>query len=207
MMKRLYSPTHCIAFFSMLCITSQISPILATQRPTTITPTYTDFLKTSCKATLYPELCYNSLSTYTNVIQTSPEKLANAALSVTLTTTRTTTDMISRMSNGPGIRPSEAGALRDCLEELNDAIYELQESIMEMFHIKGSKKLGLKINNIQTWVSAALTDEDTCMDGSSGGEAMDGKLKSVVRGRIVNICHLTSNSLALINDYASSMLN
>lgn len=130
--------------------------------------------------------------------------LANTALSVTLNTTRATTTAMSRMSNGPGLKPREAVALRDCLEELTDAVSELQGSIKQMDHMKDRKNLELKMSNIETWVSAALTDADTCMNGF-GGKAMDGKLKTFVRGKIVNICHLASNSLALVNRYASSM--
>ncbi|KNA21224.1 hypothetical protein SOVF_045330 [Spinacia oleracea] len=73
-----------------------------------------------------------------------------------------------------------------------------------MSHMKGSNRVGIMMNDIETWVSAALTDSDTCMAGFDG-KIMDGKLKKVVRGKIVNICHLTSNSLALINCYASSL--
>lgn len=196
-------------FFVMFCIIfSQISPNVAIQRTNTNNnpPTYTNFLRSSCKATLYPDLCYNSLSTYSNAIQTNPKMLASAALSVTLTTTKTTTAMFSKMSKGAGIRPREGGALRDCLEELNDSISELQESIKEMSQMKDGKKMGVIMNDIQTWVSAALTDENTCMDGFDG-KIMDGKLKNVVRRKIVNICHLTSNSLALINSYASLINN
>jgi pectinesterase inhibitor-like protein len=58
------------------------------------------------------------------------------------------------------------------------------------------------IDDVQTWVSAALTDESTCSDGFAGN-AMNGNLKTAVRGRIVNIAQLTSNALALINNYAS----
>ncbi|KAF8044273.1 hypothetical protein BT93_A2307 [Corymbia citriodora subsp. variegata] len=58
------------------------------------------------------------------------------------------------------------------------------------------------IGDVQTWVSAALTDEDTCSDGFAGKE-MDGKVKTVVRARIVTLSHLTSNALASIIACAS----
>lgn len=72
--------------------------------------------------------------------------------------------------------------------------------------MKGNKKLKLKINDVQTWVSASMTDENTCMDGFRG-KVTDGKLKDIVRGKIVSIVHLTSNPLALIHSFASSMVN
>ncbi|MBA0683441.1 hypothetical protein Goari_025101, partial [Gossypium aridum] len=57
----------------------------------------------------------------------------------------------------------------------------------------------------QTWVSVALTNKDTCMDGFSS-RAMNGYVKMMVRKRIVKIAHLTSNALALINNYVSSQI-
>ncbi|CAN0891572.1 21 kDa protein [Linum grandiflorum] len=67
------------------------------------------------------------------------------------------------------------------------------------------------LSNIETWVSAALTDENTCVDGF-GGKVMDaGKsaaaMKEVVRGKVEKIVHLTSNALALVNSYANSLRN
>ncbi|CAI0404422.1 unnamed protein product [Linum tenue] len=60
----------------------------------------------------------------------------------------------------------------------------------------------MMISNVQTWVSAALTDESTCDDGFDGKE-MAGVMKAVVRGKVETVAHLTSNALALINAYAA----
>lgn len=95
--------------------------------------------------------------------------------------------------------------MEDCIEELNDTVGELRESIGEMGKIEGAnaKNYGMLISDVQTWVSAAMTDENTCSDGFQG-RAMNGSpVKAAVRGRIVNIAHLTSNALALINSFAS----
>ena len=78
---------------------------------------------------------------------------------------------------------------------------EVKQSLTEMGQIKSSN-FGMTMNDIQTWVSAAETNEDTCTDGL-GGEAMSPQLKTVVRDKILNIAHLTSNALALVNSYAS----
>ncbi|CAI0404411.1 unnamed protein product [Linum tenue] len=56
----------------------------------------------------------------------------------------------------------------------------------------------MELGNMQTWVSAALTDEDTCVDGLEGS-AMNGKVRDEIRRRVVWVAQLTSNSLALIN--------
>lgn len=99
------------------------------------------------------------------------------------------------------MKPREVAAMRDCVEMLSDSVDELQKSISEMGNFKSSG-FEMMISDVQTWVSAALTDESTCTDGFAGN-GLNGNLKTVVRGRIVNIAQLTSNALALINRYAS----
>ena len=91
--------------------------------------------------------------------------------------------------------------MRDCVEELGDTLEELRKSIGEMGQLSGSN-YEVYMSDIQTWVSAALTDENTCSDGFEGDD-MNGKVKVLVRGRILVIAHLTSNALALINHFAS----
>jgi pectinesterase inhibitor-like protein len=99
------------------------------------------------------------------------------------------------------MKPREVSAMKDCVEESGDAVNELGKSMDEMSHARQSNFQSM-IDDVQTWVSAALTDESTCSDGFAGN-AMNGNLKTAVRGRIVNIAQLTSNALALINNYAS----
>ncbi|KAL1816332.1 hypothetical protein DCAR_0520718 [Daucus carota subsp. sativus] len=160
----------------------------------------TEFIKTSCSKTIWPSLCFTSLSSHTGAIQTSPRLLAQTALSVALDQVVSTSAAMQRLSKAPGIKPGEVGPMNDCLEVLTDSIDELKNSMGEMSQLNGSPNYALLISDIQTWVSAALTDEDTCMDGFAGKA---GNTKNVVRGRILNVVHLTSNALALINNYNS----
>lgn len=160
--------------------------------------TNTEFIRTSCSLTTYATLCFNSLSTWSGAIQTSPKLLSQTALSITLDTTRTTSLAMIKLSQVHGMAPQEVAAMKDCIELLSDAVYELKKSLEEMSQ-PGSKDFRLVKSDIQTWVSSALTDEDTCSEGFVN----DPKMKSVVRGKIVNVAHLTSNALALINNYAS----
>ncbi|KDP22409.1 hypothetical protein JCGZ_26240 [Jatropha curcas] len=163
--------------------------------------TNTEFIRTSCSTTTYPKLCYTSLSVHANTIQTSPKLLANAALNVTLGSAKSTSAMMSKLSQSHGMKPIEVEAMQDCVEELSDTVEGLRKSIGEMKTYKESD-FKLMINDVQTWVSAALTDENTCSDGFAG-KTMNGNTKTLVREMILNIAHLTSNALALINNYAS----
>ncbi|KAM6582144.1 hypothetical protein CsatB_009146 [Cannabis sativa] len=162
----------------------------------------TEFIRTSCLATTYPKLCYSSLSSHANSIQTSPHLIASTALEVTLSSAKTTSAMMLNLSLSQGLKLKEVAAMKDCVEELSDSVDELKRSMGEMSKVgKESRDFKVMINDIQTWVSAALTDESTCSDGF-GGNDMNGNLKTVVRGKIVNVAQLTSNALALINKYA-----
>ncbi|CAI9762358.1 unnamed protein product [Fraxinus pennsylvanica] len=163
--------------------------------------TNTEFIRTSCSATTYPKLCYTSLSTYVAAIRQDPKLLAHTALSVTLDTARSTSTMMGKLSHIRGMTRREVGAMKDCVEELRDSVDQLSRSMAEMNEIKGSN-FGMIMSDVQTWVSAALTDEDTCMAGFAG-KVMNGNVKTAVRERIVNVAHLTSNALALINSYAA----
>lgn len=176
----------------ILLFTSFINLISALEK------TSIEFIRTSCGLTTYPTLCFNSLSTRADAIQTSPKLLAQTALSVTLDTTTTTSSSIVKLSQVHGMSPLEISAMKDCIELLSDSVYELKKSLEEM-HRPGSKDFRLVMSDVQTWVSSAMTDEDTCTEGF----ANDKKMKGVVRGKIVNVVHLTSNALALINNYAS----
>ncbi|RVW99453.1 21 kDa protein [Vitis vinifera] len=138
----------------------------------------TEFIRTSCGTTTYPRLCYTSLSAHASVIQTSPK-------------------LSSRHS--------------PCCDPFNRTIYiipDVKDGAKSASKSNGgddpNKRLqfGLMMDDIQTWVSTALTDEDTCTDGFAGN-AMNGNLKTTVRARIVNMAHMTSNALGLINSYAS----
>lgn len=105
------------------------------------------------------------------------------------------------------LKPREKAAMVDCLEELSDAIYELEISLEEMHHSGSHHGPGsnfyLVMSDIQTWVSAALTDDDTCMDGFSGNN-MNGDVKIAARRLVLKVAQLTSVGLALVNNYAVS---
>ncbi|XP_062027861.1 21 kDa protein [Rosa rugosa] len=179
-----------------------ISPCTAS--PASSCKANTEYIKTSCSVTIYPKLCYTSLSIYAEKIKTNPKVLAYTALNVTLAATKATSVVINRCSRVHGLKPIETAAALDCVEEVSDALDELRMSIDELGHaVRGSRNFSFQISDIQTWVSAALTDEDTCMDGFDEHKST-GRMETVVRREILKIAHLTSNALALINNYASN---
>ncbi|KAI4332639.1 hypothetical protein L6164_017531 [Bauhinia variegata] len=161
--------------------------------------TSTKFIRKTCSATRYPRLCFSSLVKHATFIQTNRMHLTDTALNVTLSSAKGASALILNLSKSHGLKPREVAAINDCVEVLSDSVYELRRSIKEMSHLRSSN-FYLTISDVQTWVSAALTDENTCMDGFQGTH---GKVKKRVRREIVVAAQLTSNALALINQLAS----
>lgn len=193
--KKLFS-----SFFILLASIFIIQSAQAAKRP--YQEASTKFIRTSCSATTYPRICFSSLSKYASFIQTNPVLLTDTALNLTLESAKSTSSMISMLSKSHGMNPREVSSMKDCVEELHDSVDEIRKSIREMSQLRNSN-FDLTMNDVQTWVSAALTDEDTCTDGFQG-PAVNGNVKATVRGKILNVAQMTSNALALINQLATS---
>ncbi|CAI0547284.1 unnamed protein product [Linum tenue] len=186
------------AFLAALAVISLLASAAAAAATTN-----TEFIRTSCSATTYPKLCYNSLAVHATKIQTSAKLLATTALDVTLASAKSTSAAMLKLSRTHGLAPRQSAAMLDCVEELGDSVDQIRQSIDELAGARTSPaEFQMMISDVQTWVSAALTDETTCSDGFAGKE-MAGEVKTAVRGRIEKIAHLTSNALALINAYAA----
>ncbi|XP_054813658.1 21 kDa protein [Prosopis cineraria] len=197
------SSIHLFISIFMILIISSIISITSSEKPYQ-DANNTQFIRTSCNSTNYPRLCFASLSKHAGFIQTSPVLLTGTALNVTLASAKATSAMMSTLSKSlhGRLKPREAAALRDCVEQLSDSVDELRKSIGEMSELRESN-FELTMNDVQTWVSAALTDESTCSDGFEGA-SMNGNVKNTVRSRIVLVAQLTSNALAFISQLASS---
>ncbi|KAK9287790.1 hypothetical protein L1049_016230 [Liquidambar formosana] len=183
------------SFFTSVTITCSAKPHLKSSN--------TEFIKTSCAETLYPELCYKTLKPYASLIHTSPMELANASLTISLKGAQSASNMVKNLSKQHNLSPKEASAIMDCVETMGDSVDDLQQSLVAMEGLDGPD-FAIKMSDIQTWVSAALTNEDTCMDGFSREKGMNRKIKVIIRRYIVKVSKLTSIALAFINRLSSA---
>lgn len=163
-----------------------------------------NFIKASCRATRYPALCFQCLSGYASVIRKNERRLAQTALSVSLARVRSAAAFVAKMTKVRGIKFREYEALKDCIENMGDGVDRLSQSVRELGHMGRAvgQDFMWHMNNVQTWVSAALTDENTCLDGFFG-RVMDGNVKTAIQTRVTNVAQVTSNALALVNRFAS----
>jgi pectinesterase inhibitor-like protein len=165
-----------------------------------------NFIKTSCSTTTYPTLCVESLSVYSSTIQQSQSQLAQTALSVSQDRAESARTFVAKLRKMKGLKKREYEAIDDCIDEMGDTVDRLSKSVKELKSFSGAKNNNdfvWHMSNVETWVSAALTDENTCVDGFAG-KGLDGKIKSSVKAQVVNVAQVTSNALSLINQFASS---
>lgn len=202
-MNTLRQPILLLSF--TILVISHLQPIFTVGYPTT---NDTDYIRTSCSATLYPDICYNSLSGYSSAVQNNPAQLARVAIGVCLSRARHMASYVSKLSGQTdyGSDRRAAAALHDCYANFGDAVDQIRGSLNQMRHLGeggsgGGESLRFQMSNVQTWMSAALTNEDTCTDGFQ--DVPDGPVKADVCNRTANVKKFTSNALALVNRYVS----
>ncbi|GAU31461.1 hypothetical protein TSUD_72420 [Trifolium subterraneum] len=166
----------------------------------------TEYIRSSCNTTLYPDICYTSLSRYANAVQQNPGQLARIAIAVSFSKVHRTASYLSNLTRVADYSGNSraALALHDCFSNLDDAVDEIRGSIKQMRQLgaagSGTDSFLFQMSNVQTWMSAALTDEETCTDGFQDVE--DCPMKSDVENRVTKVKKFTSNALALVNGYA-----
>ncbi|KAL2342462.1 hypothetical protein Fmac_003747 [Flemingia macrophylla] len=168
-----------------------------------------EFIRSSCNSTLYPDVCYTSLSRYANAVQQKPGQLARVAIAVSLAKVHRAASHLSNLTRDADYAGSSRAslALRDCFSNLGDAADEIRGSLKQMREIGGSSSSSssssflFQMSNVQTWMSAALTDEETCTDGFQ--DVAECPVKTDVCDRVSSVKKFTSNALALVNSYAN----
>ena len=140
--------------------------------------------------------------------RSDPTQQAQAAISASLAAARNVSFTVSDMAKSGGLKPREAAAVKDCMVTVRASVDELQRSLRALkgaAAADGGKRAVVvdQMKDVQTWVSAALTDETTCMDGFADG-GMDGGVKETIRDQIVKVARLISNALALVGDLCNN---
>ena len=151
-----------------------------------------DLVRQSCVHAPSPAVCLRTLRPYRSTAGT-PWDLARAAVNVSMAHVRKTTEFLTK-AKGSGQR--ERGALNDCVEEMADAVDELSKTMSALQELRRGGDFWWEMSNARTWMSAAITYEDTCLDGL---EEIGGKVRSDVRKKVTNVGRVTSNALYLIN--------
>uniref|UniRef100_A0A1J3H3R1 pectinesterase n=1 Tax=Noccaea caerulescens TaxID=107243 RepID=A0A1J3H3R1_NOCCA len=126
-------------------------------------------LKEVCAVTRYPETCFDALSSSLDQSdRNSIQKFdAESILELSIRTASKKVSSLSMSFRSINDMPEEA-AVGDCVKLYTDALSQLNESMSE---IEKEKKKGGNwltkevVGDVKTWISAAMTDGETCSDG------------------------------------------
>lgn len=97
------------------------------------------------------------------------------------------------------IRSREQVAIEDCKELVGFSVTELAWSMLEMNKLHGgggidgdSHDPAVAGGNLKTWLSAAMSNQDTCLEGFEGTER---KYEALIKGSLRQVTQLVSNVL------------
>ncbi|KAE8723188.1 putative pectinesterase/pectinesterase inhibitor 34 [Hibiscus syriacus] len=147
----------------------------------------------TCSRTRFPSLCVNSLLEFPGSLTANEQGLVHISFNITLqhfSKALYTTTSISYVQMDPRVR----SAYDDCLELLEDSVDALSRSLSSVIRSQDGNSKGGSTQDVMTWLSAALTNHDTCTEGFEG---VSGTVKDQVTDKLKDLSELVSNCLSI----------
>ncbi|KAJ0259067.1 Pectinesterase inhibitor 6 [Hirschfeldia incana] len=157
---------------------------------------YSRYVKNACSVTQYQQLCFRTLWPFAIVAKNNSSKWARASVAVTITDTK----QILRLLLKTPVGNRERVALSDCRELFVDSLGNLYKSLAVLRKLEADV-FQQQMSDLATWLSSALTDEDTCLDGFEETLIRSSTVR-MIRRRASRCMQLCSNALALLNKLA-----
>ncbi|XVE70790.1 hypothetical protein DITRI_Ditri10aG0099000 [Diplodiscus trichospermus] len=160
-------------------------------------------IKTSCSSTLYPELCLSTLSAAPDAATKikNPKDVIEMSLNLTVTAVQSNYLSIKKLiSTRKSLTRREKTALNDCLElvdETLDELYKVEQDLSDYPNF--NKSISQHADELKSLLSAAMTNQETCLDGFSH-DAADKKVRQALLDGQMHVFHMCSNALAMIKN-------
>ncbi|KAH6807808.1 hypothetical protein C2S51_028916 [Perilla frutescens var. frutescens] len=189
-----------LAVFLTVVIASLITALIhesATEskesEPSQLASNSAESLKTVCSVTRYPDSCFASISPLNSPPSNNPFRFFNLSLHASLLEVSSLKSQLTEQKGDP--------AMKDCGELFDDAASELGRSA-ELICVGPGEKVftEMRISDLQTWVSAAMTDLDTCLEGLA---EMGSTAVSEFKLKVQKSQEYMSNTLAILNNIQS----
>ncbi|KAI3469349.1 hypothetical protein Pfo_026012 [Paulownia fortunei] len=139
-----------------------------------------------CQSTYYQQTCVDSLSKATN--SSDPKTLIEAGFQMAI--------------EELGHDPETAGAYKTCQKLLDDSIDDLQKTVNRTDSFD-TTNLKLLMDDVKTWLTGALTYQETCLDCFEDTKG-DGGAK--MRELLKLTRELTINGLALAHEFSNLLV-
>ncbi|KAJ1390766.1 Pectinesterase, catalytic [Sesbania bispinosa] len=160
-------------------------------------------IKNACSNTLYPELCISTIASEPRLAKkvSSHKDVVELYLNVTTGIVQRNYFTVEKLltRKGPTLTKRQKTALHDCLETIDETLYELGKAKDDLRDYPSKKSLSQHANDLITLMSSAITYQDTCLDGFSHDEA-DRKLRKYLEKGELHVEHLCSNALVMIKN-------
>ncbi|KAL7607098.1 hypothetical protein Lser_V15G17800 [Lactuca serriola] len=156
-------------------------------------------VKSSCSATLYPELCYSTITSHpdmTKKVKTQKDVI-ELAVNITTTAVERSYFQIKKLTTRKGLTHRQITALHDCLEMVSETLDDLHDVIKDLEEYQTNKSIKQHADDLKTLMSSAITNQETCLDGFSHDEA-DKKLRKSLEKSERRVEKMCSNALAMI---------
>lgn len=134
-------------------------------------------VKASCSAALYPQLCLSEISAvpqFASKIK-SPKHVIEASLNITISAVQHNYFTIKKLitTRKSKLTKRERNSLHDCLEmvdETLDELYKTEQELGEYPKVR-NKSINQQADDLKILLSAAMTNQETCLDGFSHDRA------------------------------------
>ncbi|KAH6820341.1 hypothetical protein C2S53_017711 [Perilla frutescens var. hirtella] len=150
-----------------------------------------------CAPTQYKETCQNSL---VGANTTDPKKLIETAIDVTVKSiggVLEKSSLLKEVANDPMTK----GAFEVCKEVLEKAVDDLRRSVDKVGEFDAAKAKEY-IGDLRTWLSAVVTNQETCVDAFENTTGDTGeKMKNLLK----TARELSSNGLAMVTDISEAV--
>ncbi|XWS37984.1 hypothetical protein CRYUN_Cryun19dG0091400 [Craigia yunnanensis] len=153
----------------------------------------TQAISKTCSKTRFPDLCVNSLLEFPGSLIASEQDLVHISFNMTLqhfSKALYSTTSFSYLQMDSLVR----SAYDDCIELLDDSIDALSHSLTSVIPSQDGNNKGVSNQDVMTWLSAALTNQDTCTEGFDG---VSGAVKDQVTAKLKDLSELVSNCLSI----------
>ncbi|CAI9781102.1 unnamed protein product [Fraxinus pennsylvanica] len=159
-----------------------------------------NYVQDACSVTRYRDICIHTLASFSHTAKHSPSRWARAGVSVTIGEAKKVSKYLWIRRNDTILKGRNKVALLDCVESFQELLDNLHKSL-GMLRKLNFREFDSQMGDVKTWLSAALTDEDTCLDGFDGRK---GKVVESLLNRVSNVSYMSSNALALVNKLATT---
>ncbi|KAI3787374.1 hypothetical protein L1987_41804 [Smallanthus sonchifolius] len=161
------------------------------------------YVDSQCKSTRYPDTCVQTLLPYVcKRGLPSPQLQAQISLATCLSKVRFTKTYMNMVANKLNQTSGDYQAMEECLHQIDDGVKQITQSFKELQKMGKDRDENFiwHESNVQTWVSAALTDATTCV-GAILGHGISDSERALIQARILKVKQLARNSLALFTRF------